>query len=239
MNYSETPVTDPKQGQAEKARKDDRARERRLSRSVIIVIIVALVAACGAGAWIAIDGHGPARGTDDAVQAQDANAATGTDEASQNQDGVDSTPAGSETGSLGAATDLAVTADKDNGLTAGGIGATVESATLAKDQGGHGWVTVRFRLANPGSDPITLGDGGLELLASQGDAPLAWDSSCLKAWKETTLDGGGAKEVDMRFALASDTDPLTLAVTRSGATMGWTVDVADAASGIVPLGVSA
>lgn len=242
MNYSESPVSDPIGGRAEKARRADRRREHRMAkprRPLVIAIVVAVACVVGIGGAFALSHRAPSDDAETSPMTQDAGAVTGDKQAQQGQDGVTAEPAGAETGQLGDATDLTVTADDGNGITAGGIGVTLESAQLSRDEGGHGWVTARFRLANPGNDSITLGDGGLELLASQGDLPLAWDSSCLKDWNGTTLDAGGAKEVEMRFALADAKEPLTLSVTRDGSVMGWTVAVEGAADGITPLGVSA
>lgn len=242
MNYSESPVADPAGGRAERARRADRQREHRATRPrrpLVIAIVVAVACVVCIGGAFAISHRKPADDAETSPMTQDANAVTGDQQAQQGQDGVSAEPTDAQTGQLGDETDLFVTPDDNNGITAGGIGVTLESAKLSRDEGGHGWVTARFRLANPGNDSITLGDNGLELLVSQGDAPLAWDSSCLKDWNGTKLDAGDAKEIDMRFALADAKAPLTLTVTRNGSVMGWTVAVADAASGITPLGVSA
>ena len=243
MNYSSNvPPERPTKPSEEAIEASDgdfsvRTPRRRNVRSVIVVIAIAVVAACGVGygAFRLYHAHDDAQET---VQSgKDGSAAATVDDKAK----ASSAPVSIARGKLGDAIDLAAEADDGNGMSAGGLGVTVKSVSLAADDAGRGWLDVEMTVTNAGTKDVSLGSDGLELLASQGDYPMAWDSGDLETWESTKLGPGEAKDLSMHLALSSTTEPVTLAVSRDDSVLGWTVDVAGAAKklGVAEVHVSA
>jgi len=214
-----------------------RTPRRRNVRSVIVVIAIAVAAACGIGYGAFRLAGGSTDGQETAQAGKDGSAEATVDGKAK----ASSAPVSIARGKLGDAIDLEAVADDGNGMSAGGLGVTVKSVSLAADDAGRGWLDVEMTVTNAGTKDVALGSDGLELLASQGDYPMAWDSGDLETWESTKLGPGEAKDLSMHLALSSTTEPVTLAVSRDDSVLGWTVDVSGAAKqlGVAEVHVSA